>query len=465
MLKKKMYILLIVSRICGMDDIFNVPNLLIAAAGIGGLGFVANRFITMYKEKKTFGEFYKYKGKMKELIEESQESEFKQKYSKYNITDIKQSIAYEITSCYDWTENNCGDTFLEKFIDTVYQVKSKEAKKYKNFFLENNDSFNTYIEKKIDGYSSQAKHNWFQKNFPGAKLVAINNNGREESITLPAGKISKYKEVLDSLPGQIISDNQNAIIQTIQKNFHLIKKIMSEKNYPAKLSFPMYILEGEPGTGKTIRIKELFLALCDNFIDDKDQKQQKCLYIALKSSDILDKYVGESEKRITAFFDSIIKMGKMIGANGFILVHIDEIESLVGSRANDNQKEWSRNIVNLILTGVDDLRSKGVPVLILGSTNHANQIDDAIKRAGRLKILKIEKPTDKEKEDIINYYEDYFNDKIFNVQLTKDEKAKILKDSNTGADIRTDIEQIFLKRLEEDYESHKKKEFNLVATE
>lgn len=453
MLKKKMYILLIVSRICGMDDICTVKNLLIAASGIGGFGFVAKHFITIYKEKKTFGEFYKYKGKIKELIEESQEQEFKKKYSKYNITDIKQSIAYETTSYYDWSNNHCGDTFLEKFIDTVYKPKEKEIKKYKKFFLENSDSFNTYIDKKMGYYDSQKRHIWFQKNFPGGKLVAINNNGKEESITLPAGKISKYKEVLDSLPGKIISDNKNDIIQRIQKNFCLIKKIMLEKNYSAKLSFPMYILHGEPGTGKTIRIKEIFLKLCEGI---KDREKEKCLYITLKSSDIVDKYVGESEKKINAFFDSIIKMGKIIEDNGFILVHIDEIESLAGSRDNADQKEWTKNIVNLILTGVDDLRSKGVPVLILGSTNHENQIDDAIKRAGRLKLLEIEKPTEKEKKDIIDYYEKYFNNEVFNITLTEDEKSIILKTSKTGADIRTAVEQNFLEKLEKDYESNKK---------
>lgn len=452
---KKLFILITIGKVYSFDFTFDdFKSLAAVTVPIISSVYCIHHFKKINEEKKLFGDYYRYKGKIKELIENCHTEPFKNTYGD-ELEKLKKNFSYNIKDAFYWQQNQCGDGFLEDFITTTLKATDENTKKrYKKFFLNGFTNFNDYIEKNIkDNFLSPTnKHSWFQNNFPGAKLVAINNNGKEESITLPAGKISKYKEVLDSLPGKIISDEKDNIIKKIQEDFSLIKKIMLEEKYSAKFSFPMYILHGDPGTGKTIRIKELFLKLCESI---EDKEKDKCLYITLKSSDILDKYVGESEKKISAFFDSIIKMGKIIENNGFILVHIDEIESLTGSRDNTDQKEWTKNIVNLILTGVDDLRSKGFPVLILGSTNNANQIDGAIQRAGRLKLIKIEKPTQEEKQAIIDYYETYFNGKTFNIELTEEEKNDILNNSKTGADIRKAVEKIFLERLKKDYQSCK----------
>ncbi len=453
MFLKKILILMIIGTMYSFklrSDDFKITGA--ATVMVISGAYLIKRFITTNKEKKLFKKFYPYKGKMKELIENCETEQFKKEHSESiseSIAVLKKKHTYNIDYESLWKDNICGQNFLEDFITTIFKVDCSNKKEYIKFFLNDYTHFNDYIEKNIreSSWSSQRnKHIWFKNNFKSNQLIEIvHKDGHKTDMQIPVGTHYTHEKIQKSMPGSIISTDK--INDRIINEFNLIKKIMLEGKNTAKWDFPMNILAGAPGTGKTIRVKEIFLELC-NKIEDK----KKCFYIQLKTSDILSKWIGDSEKNTNDFFQEIKKLGHNIKDDGFVLVHLDEIESLLGKRDASEKKEWSKNIVNEFLQGIDNLRYTGVPVLILGTTNFCEQIDEAAKREGRLKIITIEKPNDYEKNEIINFYVNYFNGETYNIELTEEQKKEILKEKSTGAGIRDYIQTIFFQKLNENYE-------------
>ena len=120
------------------------------------------------------------------------------------------------------------------------------------------------------------------------------------------------------------------------------------------------LLYGPPGTGKTMIAKAV-------------ANETKAKFFVVKGSDLLSKWVGESEKNIHQLFSQVRKQK-------FSVVFLDEIDSLMLSRGQDVHSD---KMINEFLQQIDGFSSENSNVLLLGATNRPWDIDDAIMRSGR----------------------------------------------------------------------------------
>jgi len=120
------------------------------------------------------------------------------------------------------------------------------------------------------------------------------------------------------------------------------------------------LLYGPPGTGKTMIAKAI-------------AKEVGATFYAVKGSDIVSKWVGESEKNINALFDSA-------RSKDLSIIFIDEIDSLLGKRGVDTHNDKR---VNEFLQQIDGFSSDSSKLLLLGATNRPWDIDSAAMRSGR----------------------------------------------------------------------------------
>ena len=120
------------------------------------------------------------------------------------------------------------------------------------------------------------------------------------------------------------------------------------------------LLYGPPGTGKTMIAKAIA-----NEVGAK--------FYAVKGSDIVSKWVGESEKNINSLFEEANKQDRAI-------IFIDEMDSLIGKRGVDTHNDKR---VNEFLQQIDGFAGRNPNLLLLGATNRPWDIDSAAMRSGR----------------------------------------------------------------------------------
>jgi len=125
------------------------------------------------------------------------------------------------------------------------------------------------------------------------------------------------------------------------------------------------LLYGPPGTGKTMIAKAVAGELDATFF-------------AIAPSEILNKWVGESEKNIRKLFDAARKCERAI-------VFIDEVEALTPPRRDGETGGVMQRVVPQILNELDGFdRKEGHHLLFMGATNEPWNIDSAMLRPGRL---------------------------------------------------------------------------------
>ena len=130
------------------------------------------------------------------------------------------------------------------------------------------------------------------------------------------------------------------------------------------------IVYGPPGVGKTLLLEA-----------SSGEFQVPMRY--LKASQVLTKYVGEPEQKVAEVFREAVD-------NEPCILLIDEIDSLVGSRdgGDDGTSKAMQLVTTSFLTEVGELLADPLSrVFLVGATNRAWEIDDAMKRGGRFETL------------------------------------------------------------------------------
>lgn len=155
----------------------------------------------------------------------------------------------------------------------------------------------------------------------------------------------------------------------------LKKGILYPVKYPAAYSADDitrgYLLYGPPGTGKT----EISRALAN---------EAGINYMYMSGTEFENKYVGESEANVRAFFQALKESQPSIGV-------IDEIDAIGKERGEKDV--YGAKVVNQILTSMTDLYNSGDNVFILGLTNKYDTLDSALKRSERFsKHIKCDAP-------------------------------------------------------------------------
>ena len=134
------------------------------------------------------------------------------------------------------------------------------------------------------------------------------------------------------------------------------------------------LMYGPPGCGKT-------------FIARATAGELGAHFLAVGLSDVLDMYVGNSEKNLHEIFETARRKSPCV-------LFLDEIDAL--GRKRSQMRNSSGNVINQLLSEMDGVNAKNEGVFVLAATNHPWDVDTALRRPGRLDRTLLVLPPDLE---------------------------------------------------------------------
>jgi proteasome-associated ATPase len=160
------------------------------------------------------------------------------------------------------------------------------------------------------------------------------------------------------------------------------------------------LLYGPPGCGKTMIAKAVANNLAEK-ISEKRGEKIKGYFLNIKGPELLNKYVGETERKIREIFT---KAKEKASEDVPVVVFFDEMDALFRTRGTGVSSDVETTIVPQLLAeidGVEGLKN----VIVIGASNRQDLIDPAILRPGRLDVkIKIERPDQAAAADIFRKY-------------------------------------------------------------
>ncbi|MEV7185230.1 proteasome ATPase [Kitasatospora sp. NPDC093102] len=161
------------------------------------------------------------------------------------------------------------------------------------------------------------------------------------------------------------------------------------------------LLYGPPGCGKTLIAKAVANSLAKKVAEVTGRPQGKSYFLNIKGPELLNKYVGETERQIRLVFQ---RAREKAGEGTPVIVFFDEMESLFRTRGSGVSSDVENTIVPQLLAEIDGV--EGLEnVIVIGASNREDMIDPAILRPGRLDVkIKIERPDAEAAKDIFSKY-------------------------------------------------------------
>jgi proteasome-associated ATPase len=161
------------------------------------------------------------------------------------------------------------------------------------------------------------------------------------------------------------------------------------------------LLYGPPGTGKTLIAKAVANSLAKKVAEVTGKPAGKSFFLNIKGPELLNKYVGETERHIRLVFQ---RAREKASEGAPVIVFFDEMDSLFRTRGSGVSSDVENTIVPQLLSEIDGV--EGLEnVIVIGASNREDMIDPAILRPGRLDVkIKIERPDAEAAKDIFSKY-------------------------------------------------------------
>jgi proteasome-associated ATPase len=161
------------------------------------------------------------------------------------------------------------------------------------------------------------------------------------------------------------------------------------------------LLYGPPGCGKTLIAKAVANSLAKKVAAVKGEGQARSYFLNIKGPELLNKYVGETERHIRLVFQ---RAREKASEGTPVIVFFDEMDSIFRTRGSGVSSDVESTIVPQLLSEIDGV--EGLEnVIVIGASNREDMIDPAILRPGRLDVkIKIERPDAEAARDIFSKY-------------------------------------------------------------
>ncbi|HEY7046344.1 MAG TPA: proteasome ATPase [Jatrophihabitantaceae bacterium] len=163
------------------------------------------------------------------------------------------------------------------------------------------------------------------------------------------------------------------------------------------------LLYGPPGCGKTLIAKAVANSLAKQVerVRGSDGSAAKSYFLNIKGPELLNKYVGETERHIRLVFQ---RAREKASEGTPVIVFFDEMDSIFRTRGSGVSSDVENTIVPQLLSEIDGV--EGLEnVIVIGASNREDMIDPAILRPGRLDVkIKIERPDAEAARDIFSKY-------------------------------------------------------------
>ena len=162
------------------------------------------------------------------------------------------------------------------------------------------------------------------------------------------------------------------------------------------------LLYGPPGCGKTLIAKAVANSLAKQVAKVRgDSEKGRSYFLNIKGPELLNKYVGETERHIRLVFQ---RAREKASEGTPVIVFFDEMDSIFRTRGSGVSSDVENTIVPQLLSEIDGV--EGLEnVIVIGASNREDMIDPAILRPGRLDVkIKIERPDAEAARDIFGKY-------------------------------------------------------------
>ncbi|UYP17222.1 proteasome ATPase [Rhodococcus sp. Z13] len=163
------------------------------------------------------------------------------------------------------------------------------------------------------------------------------------------------------------------------------------------------LLYGPPGCGKTLIAKAVANSLAKKIAEARgdDSKEAKSYFLNIKGPELLNKFVGETERHIRLIFQ---RAREKASEGTPVIVFFDEMDSIFRTRGSGVSSDVETTVVPQLLAEIDGV--EGLEnVIVIGASNREDMIDPAILRPGRLDVkIKIERPDAEAAQDIFSKY-------------------------------------------------------------
>ncbi|KAI9008439.1 P-loop containing nucleoside triphosphate hydrolase protein [Phycomyces nitens] len=324
------------------------------------------------------------------------------------------------------TNLNVTDTTTEENITTAPNVPtSVEA-------IEATEATETtaqVINEQDESMSAFVKY--FKQPLTPEQLESLAVNYGDFTLALKKVQPSSKREGFATVPG--VSWDDIGALEDVRKALHwnVVEPMNTRDRFErVGITSPAgVLLWGPPGCGKTLLAKAVANESNTNFI-------------SVKGPELLNKYVGESERGVRQVF-------ARARASAPCVIFFDELDALC-SRRDDQQTDASARVVNTLLTELDGVENRS-QVYVIAATNRPDMIDPAMLRPGRLdKLLYVGLPEPKERCSILTQLtrKTPLGPDVSLEDISRDDRCKRF----SGADLAALVRESGVAALQEDRE-------------